>query len=114
MKKAINVTTNDQNELNNCDQHLENNLNVPQHPTAFIRKPLVALIMVGALVLSACNKDKEQSPQEKEIAELRATVAPFKLKAAGVEAGYDQDVTGYRTHMGHHFLNVELLDNKFE
>jgi hypothetical protein len=102
MKKTIKATANE-----NCT-----NLNQMQ-ATATLRKGLLT-ILVAVTALSACHKDKEQSPQEKEIAQLRTTVAPFKLKAAGVEAGYDQDVTGYRTQMGYHYLNAELLDNKFE
>lgn len=49
-----------------------------------------------------------------EIARVRKAVAPYHNMAKGIEAGYDTEVTGYRTQMGFHYLNMSLVDNQFE
>ena len=50
----------------------------------------------------------------RELAELRATVGPFHNIDAAYAAGYQVEVTGYRTMMGFHYLNSSLLDDTFE
>src|SRR5215218_8419065 len=76
---------------------------------------MLSILMIAILlVMQSCNKDNDESAGDKEIKQLKTSVAPFVIKSAGVAAGYNQDVTGYRTQMGYHYLNVNLLDNKFE
>lgn len=64
----------------------------------------------NSLMTSASNRDLPL----KELAELRATVAPWHNFDAAYEAGYQLEVTGYRSMMGYHYLNVSLLDDTFE
>ena len=59
------------------------------------------------------NASKKDLPL-KELAELRAAVAPFHNYDAAYEAGYQVEVTGYRTMMGFHYINASLLDDTFE
>lgn len=51
---------------------------------------------------------------KKELALLRATVAPWHDFDTAFEAGYNLEVTGYRSQMGFHYLNPGLLDDTFE
>ncbi|HTL09983.1 MAG TPA: hypothetical protein VL307_17030 [Chitinophagaceae bacterium] len=76
---------------------------------------LAALIVtVIGCVTTGCKKEYKANVLEQEISRLRTAVAPFAIKANAVAAGYNVDVTGYRTHMGHHFINGNLVDDKFE
>lgn len=69
--------------------------------------------LLAAFLFTGCkNDDKKQV--DKELDQLRAAVAPFADKKKAIAAGYNTDVTGYRTQMGFHFLNASLLDDKFE
>jgi hypothetical protein len=77
-------------------------------------KGLLVLFVATSFGLQGCDKKTEESPVDKEIKQVKNAVAPFATKSAGVAAGYNVDVTGYRTQMGHHFLNIELLDDSFE
>lgn len=92
-----------------------------------------AIIMGSALLFAGCEPDTEnilyENPAEanmqvetkqaatdlpkKELAALRAYIAPYHNFETAREDGYVADITGYRTMMGHHFLKPEFLDYKF-
>ncbi len=72
------------------------------------------LFSAAGILITSCKKDKTPTIQEQELSRVRAAIAPFAEKRNAIAAGYNVDVTGYRTHMGHHFLNGNLVDNKFE
>lgn len=72
------------------------------------------LFSAAGILVTSCKKDKTPSVQETELSRVRAAIAPFAEKRNAIAAGYNVDVTGYRTHMGHHFLNGNLVDDKFE
>jgi len=80
------------------------------------RLQFAAVIMVVAVagIVTSCKKEKKPTVQEQELSQLRTAVIPFTQKQNAIAAGYDVDVTGYRTQMGHHFLNGQLLDSIFE
>lgn len=63
---------------------------------------------------SAAIKGSPANLPHKEIAQLRAAVAPWHKFETALAAGYELDVTGYVNQMGHHYLNVSLLDDEFE
>lgn len=73
----------------------------------------VVIFATGVLV-SSCKKESRSTVREQELSRVRAAIAPFADKRNAIAAGYNVDVTGYRTHMGHHFLNGNLIDGKFE
>ena len=77
---------------------------------------LVLLLVLTSVMLISCHDDDPVSiePWEKEVGQLKAAVADFRDFDQAVAAGYDIDVTGYRTQMGYHFLNASLLDDQFE
>lgn len=50
----------------------------------------------------------------KDIAQLRAAVGPYHQFETAYAAGYQEDITGYVPHMGHHYLNRALLDDTFD
>lgn len=50
---------------------------------------------------------------KKELASLRAYIAPYHNFQKALDDGYVADITGYRTMMGHHFLKPEYLDATF-
>lgn len=50
----------------------------------------------------------------KELAKLRASIAPYHNFELAYAAGYTLEVTGYRSQMGFHYLNPALLDDTFE
>lgn len=93
---------------------------------------LTALIMGSILLFTSCGPENEvllqaemqtgmenQSKQamkdmpKKELAALRAYIAPYHNFEKALEDGYVADITGYRTMMGHHFLKPEFLDEEF-
>lgn len=63
--------------------------------------------------VSADMKASMADIPHKEIAELRAVVAPWHNFEAAYAAGYQVEVTGYVPHMGYHYLNPSLLDGTF-
>ncbi len=73
---------------------------------------VLTLILVAMGV--SCDNDDEMEPWELEIAELKAAVERFENIEVAKAEGYDVDVTGYRTGMGHHYLKATLLDGTFE
>lgn len=50
----------------------------------------------------------------KELAQLRAATARYHKIENALADGYDFDLTGYRSQMGHHYLKLSLLDGNFE
>src|SRR5688572_17153385 len=75
----------------------------------------LTLVFVVAGVLSSCDDDDHQvQPWEPEMEKLRAAITPYDFIAHAEHDGYDAEVTGYRPHMGYHYLNAGLLDDKFE
>jgi hypothetical protein len=87
-----------------------------RYSTSFIRKACSIAIFILAIsaLFTACSKQTKVTVAEQEIDQLRAAIVPFTEINKGIAAGYSIDVTGYRTRMGHHFLNPSLLDNNFE
>ncbi|CAN5229744.1 hypothetical protein BH23BAC2_BH23BAC2_17870 [soil metagenome] len=60
------------------------------------------------------NSNRERNAAlNKELAALRAYIAPFHNYEKALDAGYVLDITGYRTMMGHHYLKPEFLDANF-
>lgn len=60
---------------------------------------------------------KEQNRQDlphQELAKLRAAVARYHNIKHAIADGYTLEFTGYRSHMGFHYLKPALLDLKFE
>lgn len=82
--------------------------------TWFLVRMTIPLFMVFATFLISCDKDEEMQPWEIEVQQLIAAVERFKNIEVARAEGYDVDVTGYRTGMGHHFLKATLLDGTFE
>lgn len=74
---------------------------------------MIIIFTAGGLVIS-CDDDDEIEPWEPEIEKLREAISSYDhIEHAGHD-GYTSEVTGYRTHMGFHYLNTTLLDDKFE
>ncbi|MCF0061771.1 hypothetical protein MUK70_21250 [Dyadobacter chenwenxiniae] len=76
-------------------------------------------LFVGAISIffTSCTEEqrKDHDPVvEQELNQVRQAVIPFRDLNKAIAEGYDQEVTGYRTQMGFHYLNTDLLDNKFE
>lgn len=71
-------------------------------------------IAAAAICFCSCKRENKPTVSEQEISRVRAAVARFADKKNAIAAGYNVDVTGYRTQMGHHFLNGDLVDGKFE
>ncbi|NIJ54744.1 hypothetical protein [Dyadobacter arcticus] len=74
-------------------------------------------IFSASILFSGCkedSKDDQEPVLDQELSKLHIAVAPFADLEKAKKAGYDTDVTGYRTQMGHHYLNAGLLDDKFE
>lgn len=59
------------------------------------------------------KNDLEKLPH-KEIAQVRASVAAYHNFETAVAAGWNVDLTGYVPHMGHHFADFSLFDQKFD
>lgn len=66
------------------------------------------------MVKSADLKASVDALPHKEIAQLRSAVAQYHHFETAYAAGYQEDVTGYVPHMGHHYLNAALLDDTFD
>lgn len=60
------------------------------------------------------QKKAEKSMLNKQIADLRAYVAPYHNMDKALADGYVLDITGYMSQMGHHYLKAEYLDENFE
>lgn len=78
----------------------------------------ILFILFAAGIFTSCNKDDTTTPSpepwEQEVALLKTAMEPYNNFDAGVAAGYNIDLTGYRTQMGYHYLNANLLDNTFD
>lgn len=74
----------------------------------------LVLVFVVATSLISCDDDDKVEPYQAEIEQLRSAIVAYDLIEHAKHDGYDNEVTGYRTHMGFHYLNVSLLDEKFE
>ncbi|MDJ0645476.1 MAG: hypothetical protein QNJ57_05760 [Flavobacteriaceae bacterium] len=74
------------------------------------------LLLLVAISIVGCSDDDElpKTQLELEIEQLQTAMTEYKDFDTAKANGYDVDVTGYRTQMGHHFLNATLLDNTFE
>ena len=84
-------------------------------------KERIRLLLIGfgstmILIAASCSNDDsvEMEPWQLEVAELKQAMSDYGDFEAAKAAGYDLDATGYRTQMGHHFLNATLLDDRFE
>jgi len=73
-------------------------------------------VMIAAHMLVSCTDDDAVSkePWAEEVEQLQTAVAPYHDINGAKEDGYDVDLTGYRTQMGHHYLKGSLLDEQFE
>ncbi|QHT65241.1 hypothetical protein GXP67_00405 [Rhodocytophaga rosea] len=74
------------------------------------------IILVSTLII-ACKKElheEKKSVQEQELKQLREAVSSFGDIRKAQAAGYDTEVTGYRSQMGFHYINASLVDDKFE
>jgi len=76
----------------------------------FVTVFLVAL----SLLISCDDDDKEAKLWQPELEKLRTAITPYDFIEHAKHDGYDNEVTGYRPHMGYHYLNASLLDDKFE
>ena len=93
---------------------------------------LTAMIMGTTTLLLSCEPENEElriaemqttlqleskmgmAPAlNKELAALRAYIAPYHSYEKAIEDGYVLDITGYRSMMGHHYLKPEYLDANF-
>jgi len=59
------------------------------------------------------SKQAMKDMPKKELAALRAYIAPYHNFEKALKDGYVADITGYRTMMGHHYLKPEFLDKEF-
>ena len=74
---------------------------------------LILLMFIASFLIS-CNDDDRVEPWQPEIELLRSAIVAYDLVEHAKHDGYDNEVTGYRTNMGFHYLNASLLDDKFE
>ena len=74
------------------------------------------IMLLLACCLIACSDDDElpKTQLQLEIEQLKMAMAKYTDFNTAKADGYDLDVTGYRTQMGHHFLKASLLDDTFE
>ena len=77
----------------------------------YLLAPLGAL---GLLALAGCDSDPEPTAVEQELDRLKAATAPLRTLAGAAAAGYTVQATDYYPHMGIHYLNPDLLDDRFE
>lgn len=70
------------------------------------------MVSIGIL-FSGCTEDHKPG-LDQELTRLHDAVSIYSDLKKAKANGYDTDVTGYRTQMGHHYLNASLLDDKFE
>ena len=66
-----------------------------------------------ANVATAQKQDKQALPHQ-ELAKLRHAIARYHNIKHAIADGYTLEFTGYRAHMGFHYLKPALLDDKFE
>lgn len=93
---------------------------------------LTAIIMGTATLFLSCEPETEDlrsaelqttlqmeskmaasAALNKELAALRAYIAPYHNYEKALADGYVVDITGYRSMMGHHYLKPEYLDEHF-
>lgn len=60
------------------------------------------------------GKSPADAQQLLEVARLRAATAKYHDIDKALVDGYAVEFTGYRTHMGFHYLNPDLLDDQIE
>jgi hypothetical protein len=77
---------------------------------------VLLLAVIAAHMLVSCTDDNTvpKEPWAQEVERLKTAVAPYHDINRAKEHGYDVDLTGYRTQMGHHYLKGSLLDEQFE
>src|SRR6186713_3621679 len=76
----------------------------------------IMLLLLAASIVLSCDDDDDDKVElwQPEVERLRAAVTPYDFIEHAGHDGYDTEVTGYRPHMGFHYLNASLLDDKFE
>jgi hypothetical protein len=75
----------------------------------------VTMFLVAVSLLISCDDDDNEAKLwQPEMERLRAAITPYDFIEHAKHDGYDNEVTGYRPHMGYHYLNASLLDDKFE
>lgn len=72
------------------------------------------LLLATASLLLSCDDDDKVAVWQPEVDKLRAAITPYDFIEHAKHDGYATDVTGYVEHMGFHYLNTSLLDDKFE
>lgn len=82
--------------------------------TLFSKHPFYALFIIGILISFTTISCSEKEPWEEEVELLTEAMKGHTDFEAAQAAGYAVDATGYRTGMGHHFLNFDHLDKTFE
>jgi hypothetical protein len=75
---------------------------------------VILLLIVVSLLIGCDDDDNEAELWQPEMERLRAAITPYDFIEHAKHDGYDAEVTGYRAHMGYHYLNATLLDDKFE
>lgn len=76
---------------------------------------LVLLCFSFFFSFTSCSDDDDaKTPLEEELDLIRTASEAFDTFEEAQSMGYLSDVTGYRTGMGHHFLNTDLVDNTIE
>ena len=90
--------------------------NLKNHKMLQYYNILAALILVFFGV--SCDSDDDSSlaleAWEIEVNQLKGAIIPISDIDDAMAAGWNIDATGYRPHMGHHFIKLELIDNVFE
>ncbi|MFS4469251.1 hypothetical protein [Maribacter sp. 2210JD10-5] len=71
------------------------------------------LLLFAVFILNACDKENIEA-WENEVEQLKLAVAPLKDFDTAKSKGYDIKATEYRTQMGFHYLNADLLDETFD
>ena len=74
----------------------------------------IVWVTLGLFIQSCNDDDPTPEPFETELEQLKQAVDRFKDIEVAQAEGYEVDVTGYRTGMGHHFLKATILDDTFE
>ncbi len=82
---------------------------------------IIALYFIFITLIQCTEEDLEpqpyltrQSTWQHEIELLKQSVAKLRDFEMAKAEGYNLDATGYRSQMGHHFVNQKLLDDKFD
>ena len=75
---------------------------------------LLVLLIVPSIVGCSDNDDQPRAQVQLEIELLKTAMTKYKDFNVAKADGYNVDVTGYRTQMGHHYLKATLLDGTFE